>query len=509
VRSLTIEGGTLHVVDHVRKLVFSGSLVAAEQAGRQNDSAFQLRSLGSLNSKPFRLDADGGPLLNLDPHTPYTFAARVAASDITLETRVTVLKPFDLGDVDVQFVVSGNDLADLYYLTGLALPNTPAYRLAATVHGKGTHFNFDQLQGRLGTSDLSGQLQVDTAGARPKLSAALSSASLSLADLAITLGQPAPRTGSINPAGTPGLTGAVAHDDRRLLPDADLQMNRVRGMDADVTYQAASVIAPKVPLRKFNFHLVLKNGLLRLDPLAFVLDRGSFHGSVQIDARGEVPVSDIDMRIDDIDLSQFKPPAMQQSPLEGSLRGRLKFYGSGASVHKLASASNGTMSIVVPHGQVSHVIAELTGINVLPALGLLLTKDNSQTEIRCGVVDFKDQDGRLNATTVYIDTTKVLITGRGHIDLDSEALDLALQGDPKKLRLLRLRSPITLRGTLRHPSVGINVGRLAAQGGVAAALGVLLTPLASVLAFIDPGLAKDKDCATVVEQGEAGVRAAP
>ena len=101
-----------------------------------------------------------------------------------------------------------------------------------------------------------------------------------------------------------------------------------------------------------------------------------------------------------------------------------------------------------------------------------------------------------------MDTTDVLITGRGDINLDSEALNLALRGDPKKLRLTRLRTPITIKGTLDHPSVGIDAGKLAEQGAVATAMGTLLTPVAAVLAFIDPGLAKNKDCtASLAEAG--------
>jgi hypothetical protein len=212
------------------------------------------------------------------------------------------------------------------------------------------------------------------------------------------------------------------------------------------------------------------------------------------------------MRMDNVDLSQFKSAAMKQPPLEGKMLGRFKFHGTGTSVHKFASTSNGAMSVAIPHGQASDVIAEFTGINVLRGLGLLLSKGPAQTEIRCGIVDFKDQHGRLNTTTVFVDTSNVLITGRGSINLDNEDLDLALQGDPKKLRLLRLRSPITLHGTLLHPAVGIKADKLAEQAGVAAALGALLTPVAAAIAFIDPGLAKNKDCSTVLAQADAGVQ---
>jgi AsmA family protein len=499
IRRLIIERGKLHVVDAIRKLTFSGTLVAAEQAGQDDPSALKIRCTGTLNGKPFTLDANGGPLLDLDPGKPYSFKADLAASDIHLDSHVTVREPFDLGALDVEFVVRGDDLADVFYLTGLALPNTPRYRLTATVHVDGTKIRVDGLKGRFGTSDIAGRGDIETAGARPKLTAKLSSVSLNMADLEPTLGAPAPRGTSLSaPSPAPADAG-------RLLPDADLQVNRVRGMDADVTYKASSVKMPKVPMKEVDFHLVLDNGVLSMDPISFVLDQGKFAGKVQIDARSDVPVSDIDMRIDGIDLSQFKSATMKKAPLEGMMSGRFKFHGTGSSVHKFASSSDGAMSVVIPHGQISDAIAELTGINVLRGLGLLLPKDQSQTEIRCGIVDFKDHQGRLASTTVYVDTSNVLITGRGGIDLGSENLNLALQGDPKKLRLLRLRSPISLHGTLLHPAVGIKADKLAEQAGVAAALGVLLTPVAAALAFIDPGLAKDKDCSTVLSQADLGV----
>ena len=54
--------------------------------------------------------------------------------------------------------------------------------------------------------------------------------------------------------------------------------------------------------------------------------------------------------------------------------------------------------------------------------------------------------------------------------------------------------------------LGIEAGGLIAQGGIAAALG-LINPLASILAFIDPGLAKDANCAPLLAEAQA--RGAP
>jgi AsmA family protein len=502
--SLKITDGSLNVVDQVRKLRFEGSLVAAEQAGTNDPSAFKIRARGTLNEKPFSLAVDGAPLQDLTPKTPYTFTAKVTAADIRLNTTVTVEKPFDLSRLNVDFVVTGNDLADVFYLTGLALPNTPPYRLAASVNVAGTTYTVDDLKGRVGSSDLSGGVSVETGSKIPKLTGHLTSKTLNIVDLAPTLGAPAAGKGDTL-AQKPVVTDYQRLHDR-LLPDSALQINRVRGMDADVHYAADSVVTSKIPLKQVSVHVVLDKGVLTLDPLAFVLDRGKFAGTVKIDARKNVPESVIDMRIANVDLSQFKSAAMASAPLTGSLEGRMQLTGSGDSLHKFASSAHGAISVIIPQGEIEAGIAELTGINVTRALGLLLGEKDQKTAIRCSVMDFQAQQGLLAGKTFFIDTTDVLIKGSGNINLQDEKLDLELKGDPKHIRFTRVRAPITVGGTLAHPSIGVDVKKLAAQGTVAAALGTLLTPVAAVVAFIDPGLAQNKDCAAALSQATVGLK---
>ncbi len=514
--SLTIADGSLHVRDQVRKLRFEGSLAAAEHARSNDPSAFKIRARGTLNEKPFSLAVDGAPLQDLTPKTAYTFAAKVAAADIKLDTTVTVKRPFDLSQLNVGFVVTGKDLADVFYLTGLALPNTPPYRLAASVKVAGTTYTVDDLKGRVGSSDVSGAVIVETRSKIPKLTGHLISKRLNIADTAPALGAPASGKGDTlsaasidatsknsvaptRPAPKPVVTDyQKLHD--RLLPDSMLQVDRVRGMDADVRYAAGSVITPKLPLRQVSLHLLLDKGVLTIDPLAFVLDRGKFAGTVKIDARKNVPESTIDMQMTNIDLSQFKSPAMTSAPLTGSLEGRIRLTGAGDSVHKFASSAQGAISMIVPQGEIEAGIAELTGINVTRGLGLLLGDKDHKTEIRCSVMDFQAERGTLAEKTFFVDTTDVLISGRGDINLQDEKLNLELKGDPKHIRFTRVRAPITVGGTLAHPSIGVDVKKLAGQGAVAAALGTLLTPVAAVIAFIDPGLAKNKDCASALDQ---------
>lgn len=500
IQRLSLSNGSLSVIDKVRRLRFDGQVSVQEDAGDTESYAFVLRGKGVLNGKPFDLRLIGAPLINVDPDQPYHFDAHVSAGDLKLDAKGAIDHPFDFAALSVSFSLSGSDLADAYYLSGLALPNTPPYSITGDLKRDGNRYILDDLRGQLGSSDIEGRLAVDARNKRPKLTGQLASKSLEFADLAAPLGaqatvakQPDSIGQHKNQAPHPGL----------LLPDAELQTDRVRGMDADVTYAAASVEASKLPLKMLRFHLYLDDGRLKLQPLSFTLPQGQFTGTVVIDAQSGVPKTDLDMKFVDVDLEEFAAKSTgADAPFQGRLLGRIRLHGTGGSVHKAAATADGEVTLVIPNGQMRASIAELTGINVSRGLELLLTKSKATTEVRCGVASFHATDGDLKATSIIIDTTHDLITGGGDLNLKTEALDLSLRGRPKEPRLLRLRTPILLRGTLSHPEVGVHAGKLAEQLGGAAALGALLTPLAAILAFVDGGLAKDANCAALISQAE-------
>jgi AsmA family protein len=97
--------------------------------------------------------------------------------------------------------------------------------------------------------------------------------------------------------------------------------------------------------------------------------------------------------------------------------------------------------------------------------------------------------------------------GGGVIDLRNETLNLAISGKPKHFRLLRIAAPITLKGRLDDPKLGVDLAKAAPQAGAAIALGALVSPLAAILPFISMGGAKDADCGALL--AEAATHGAP
>ena len=225
------------------------------------------------------------------------------------------------------------------------------------------------------------------------------------------------------------------------------------------------------------------------------MSEGKFTAHARLDASTDDPAADLDLKIADLQLGQLVRPWAAQPPMDGLLRARVIIKGRGSSIHQVAASANGTVTAVLSHGAIRASLAE--GLD-LRGLGLLLSQNTQESAVRCGVASFLAHDGTLVTQSLVVDTDPVLITGDGDIHLDSEALDLELRGHPKGLRLSRLHSPVLVRGTLSHPSAAIQARNSVAQVAAAVALGALLTPLASVLAFVDPGLAKDADCTALL-----------
>ncbi len=348
---------------------------------------------------------------------------------------------------------------------------------------------------------------MDVSHQRPNATAALKSGHLFLSDLGALTGLRAAAAGTTaQGALEPSAAPAPA---KVLFPDARLATNRVKAMDADVTFNATDIEAGKVPFSQVNLHAILKDGVLALDPVQFVMPQGKLSGVIHIDARAPVPAVHLELRATDIRLDQLKGtgPA-SAAPLGGVVQARAVISGKGDSVHSLMSDADGRLVAVIPHGDIRAAFAELTGID-LKGIGLLLTKNEQRAPIRCGVARFDITDGTANAQSFVLDTQDVLITGKGNINLGTEKLDLTLQGQPKKFHLVRVRAPVDIKGQLIKPTFGPDKGQLVKQGGIAAALGTLLTPVAAMLAFVDPGLAKDQDCSGLLAQAHAAAPATP
>ncbi|MEO8811699.1 MAG: AsmA family protein [Caulobacteraceae bacterium] len=506
---LIVQDGVMRFSDARRGFTFAGAMSSNEQAGGAERGTFVLSGRGLLNAVPFTAVVTGGPLIKVDRNRPYRFTAKLSAGPTSLAMVGALPHPFDLAQVSGRLHIVGPDASSLYHLTGLALPSTPPYDIAGGFARVQANYAFHKIHGRIGDSDIAGSLSVDDRTGRPFLTADLATRRLRLADLlAVTGAAPGKAAGhTLSPSQK--IEGARLHAEHRIFPDSRLEVARVRGMDARMTYRAGTVVAGKLPIRALSFKLALDHGVLTVDPLELTLPQGRLAGMVRIDARKAIPTVGVDLRLTNAEISTLVTSRGPTPPIEGALFAHAKLSGVGVSVRAAAADAAGTFTVAMPHGEIRKALAELLGIDAARGIFLLITKNNGETPIRCAVAQFDARGGVLTARRIVFDTGVVLALGTGRIDLRDETFDLRLDGHPKKFRLIRINAPITLKGSLEGPKFSVDIVKAVPQALIATAIGALAAPLAAILPFVGPGLAKDVDCGRLMgEAAAAGVPAA-
>jgi uncharacterized protein involved in outer membrane biogenesis len=92
---------------------------------------------------------------NASPY-PLTFNIRMGSTLVNVEG--TFADPVQMTGVNAHLGLRGDNLADLFYLTGIPLPPTPPYQLSGHLQKQNGIWGFHNFQGRVGDSDLSGEL---------------------------------------------------------------------------------------------------------------------------------------------------------------------------------------------------------------------------------------------------------------------------------------------------------------------------------------------------------------
>lgn len=456
IRALELAHAHLTLADERLHLAFDGDLSVS---GPDSPQPVQIEGSGILNQHAVSFRLKGDALPSAAPEKPYAFEFDERSSGAHVTAHGVLPRPFDVRLVDAEFDASGADLSDTYYLVGLRLPNTGAFHLHGRMRRRDSETHFDHLKVVSGQSDAEGRVSVGTQhGGRTLVQINLSSELLRLADLGLRAAGRDP-----HPEAPP-----------KLFSDVTLITPVTRRVDANGTYSARRLLLSRVEVTELSAPFTIERGLIKAPEVRGHLLGGTFVLDLNADANQTPARSSIDMTLKDMQLAQI-PHTAQSPPYEGSLLLHLHARGRGDSLHDLAADADGTVSARMLQGTMRASLAELTGVD-LRGLGLTLTHSSRDVAVHCAAAEFEIVSGVMQSKRLFIDSEPVYISGDGRVLLDSETLDLRLHGEPKRLRIMRIKAPILLQGTLLQPK--FSIGK--ADSG---------------LRLVDQGSPHDADCA--------------
>lgn len=397
--------------------------------------------------------------------------------------------------------VRGTNMADMFSVAGIAVPDTRHYRLRSALTKQGNEWRFTGLHGNFGDSDLAGKLTVAMRKPRMLLTATLATRMLDIVDVAPFIGYDPDRIEAQGSAGTIRTVGGTP----RLLPDAPLQVDALRNFDADVRYSVRRVRARSLPVSNIALTVTLDDRLLKLSPLSFEIARGHVDSDIIVDARKAPVRTDYDIRLSPTPMGRLLAGfGVEESGTTGMLKARIKLNGSGDSVAKSLASSSGRIAIIMPKGSLWARNVQLSELDLGTFFyKLILGKLKEPVQVNCGLIGFTVRDGIAAADPILIDTTKNVMVGRGGFSFRNEAVDLTFRADGKKFSLISAQSPVGVKGYFARPGIDVVSSDLVLRGAGAVALGLVASPLASVLAFVDVGDAKSAACGPVLSGATA------
>ena len=497
----TITGSKLHYLDEFRKADVTLNFGDVAATDKRVERPLTFSGGGTAMGAPFTLSGSlATPNATMTGgKTTLDLRARVADSTITVAG--TLPKPTVYEGADLRVTIAGKNLQTPFRLFGIAVPSTRPYRLASNLTKTGEEYRFTKLTGRFGDSDLAGTMTVkrageDTKSGRLRLDADLHTRVLSILDVGPFIGYSPEKLDA--QGGKAAITQVGGHP--RVLPDAPLAVEGLKPFDAAIHYTAAKIGTGTADIRNLRLDLTLDHSLLTLKPIAFDLAGGRLTSDIVIDARKPQVLTDYDIRLSQVPLgkllTQFK---VEDSGTTASLRARVQLHGTGDTVRKSLATSNGRIAVVFPKGTLWIRNIELAKLDLQNFFTAFLGKQlKKPREINCGLVAFTVKDGVGQADPIFFDTNRANFTAKGQISFVDESLGLSFRGDSKEFSLFSGQSPIGIGGYFAAPKINPISAQLLTRAGAAVALGVVGTPIASLLAFVDLGNAKNSNCAPVI-----------
>lgn len=390
----------------------------------------------------------------------------------------------------------GQNLADVFLVAGIAVPDTRRYRLTSVVTKQGDEWRFTGMKGRFGDSDLSGKFTVKLSQPRMLVTADLFTHVLDIVDAGPFIGY------NPNALAAQGVQAAVTQVSSapRLLPDAPLRVDALKNFDAKVQWQVRTVRAPSLPVSNIELGLDLNDRLLKLSPLNFSLARGTVTSDISIDARKMPVFTTYDIRLSPTPMGVLLAGfGAEQSGTTGMLKARIQMNGRGNSVRDSLASANGRIAVILPKGDFWTRNTELAEFDIGTFVQKMFEKKLKEpVQINCGLIGFTVRDGIAAADPILIDTQKNVMLGRGGFSFRNETIDLAFRADSKRFSLFSGQSPVGIGGYFAKPGINVISPELVGRAGAGLGLGLVASPLASVLAFVDFGDAKAADCGPVL-----------
>lgn len=341
--------------------------------------------------------------------------------------------------VAMTLTIEGERLDALDPLFDVSLPPWGPLRLQGHFEVFGGGDFSAEVVTQVGSSKLSGKLEIQARSTPPRFELALNAPTVQLDDFPL---QGWSALGA-QPAGTtqPGALRQPSAGRALLSPDV---MSR---LDAQLQVDVAKVASGSDWLGKGRISAHLENGSFRLDAFDIDAPGGSVRTRASLTPGRRSMSGTLEFATDRFDYGILARRFDPDTDMRGVFATKIDLKSTAPDPTRFVEHASGRVDVAVFPEKLEAGVVDLWAVNLAAAVLPAIDSDE-QSKVNCLVALMKMKDGIMTEEVLIADTSRMTVHGKARIDFRKNWIDLDLAPDPKRPEFFSAATPIEVHGNL-------------------------------------------------------------
>lgn len=235
-----------------------------------------------------------------------------------------------------------------------------------------------------------------------------------------------------------------------------LPLEWLRKLDAEGKLALGKITFNHMTLQDVHLTLSSKKGIVKVEQTAKQFYQGSYSGNLNVDARSEKLSLTLNEKLTNIRLETLLKDLKGEAKLGGLITASTQFQGMGGNPKELRSNLTGQVNFFLKDGFIKglnlHKMVE-TGKNLAKGGTLPIDTQHDQTAFSKISGSLTINKDLLENNDLVANTAKLRSTGKGNVNLETEALDYSIL-----TKLLKAEATATTPEQVHDTPIGIHVG---------------------------------------------------
>lgn len=223
--------------------------------------------------------------------------------------------------------------------------------------------------------------------------------------------------------------------------------------DFNVDLQVSELMANEDALGGATAHAYVGEHNIQLDPVRVSLPGGDVDLSYTVNRSVTGVKTDFNARIESLELGGLLRLLNPEGKASGKLYLDTTLSAAATDMPSIPANIQGHFDLALFPQNLSASVLDLWASNIIVALMSQADEDSRQTN--CLVARFDVEDGIMESNNILLDSTDIIVRGRGSINLSDQQLDLLIAPQAKREKFLSVSSPIRIAGPFDDFNVGL------------------------------------------------------